>query len=192
MKKFSSFILSILFSINALAIGGGFGVSRTQQAIQTPFNNATNGFLAQEVQTAIEEAQKTLAYRRIAFVGTTAITSTSDVVMAGVNFTLAGGNRLAKGIYLIGFSTDVQSNAAGAAISFSFYVGGVQSSGFPLKEVPLDGGLGSVGTGRSMISFYDILTVDGTQDVEVKWSVSSGTATASNRIMTSVQAGVLP
>jgi hypothetical protein len=31
--------------------------SRTQEAIDTPFDNATNGFIAEDVQTAIEEVK---------------------------------------------------------------------------------------------------------------------------------------
>lgn len=38
-------------------------VSRTQNATQTPFDNSTNGFSAQTVQTAIEEARTNPAAR---------------------------------------------------------------------------------------------------------------------------------
>jgi hypothetical protein len=42
----------------------GMNLTRTQQAIQTPFDNSTNGFVATDTQTAIEEAKLTGGVQR--------------------------------------------------------------------------------------------------------------------------------
>lgn len=39
-------------------------ITRTQQAVQTPFDNSSNGFLATDTQTAIEEAKLTGGIQR--------------------------------------------------------------------------------------------------------------------------------
>lgn len=51
-------VIMILIASDAFAVSGPF-FTRTQDSEQTPFDNSTNGFTAEDVQAAIEEARDT-------------------------------------------------------------------------------------------------------------------------------------
>lgn len=109
--------------------------------------------------------------------GTITTTSGTDALMTSMTVTPAAGN------YRVDFNCDVQCNNAGGAVSFSFYVGGVQQGSSLRKTIPLDGGTLSIGTGRDIVFVMDYIAVNGSQAIEVRWSTSAGTATASARTM---------
>lgn len=107
--------------------------------------------------------------------GTTTRSSTTDALMAFMTTTPAAGT------YMVLFNTDIESNAAGAAISISYYLAGVQIASSLRKIIPFDGGALSATAARGIAALQDLITVTGSQTLEVQWSISSGTATAANR-----------
>lgn len=118
--------------------------------------------------------------------GNTTTTSSTDALMNGMTKTPAAGT------YLVLFNTDIDSNAAGAAISFSYYLAGVQIGSSLRKISPFDGGALSAGDARAVAALQDVITVTGAQAIEVRWSTSSGTATAANRSLILMQVTAVP
>lgn len=108
-------------------------------------------------------------------------TSGTDALMTGMTMTPAAGT------YLVLFNTDINSNSAGAAISFSFYVAGSQITTSLRKISHFDGGTLSAGSARGQACLQELITVTGSQAVEVRWSTSSGTATAAARSLIIMQ-----
>lgn len=85
------------------------------------------------------------------------------------------------GTYLVLFNADMISNAAGAAISCSYYVDAVQDAASLRKIIPFDGGTLSSTTARGIMQLQRVITVNGSNLVQVFWSISSGTATVAAR-----------
>lgn len=107
--------------------------------------------------------------------GAVTTTSSTDSLLNGMTITPAAGT------YLILFNSDIDSNAAGAAISVSVYIGGTQVASTLRKIIPFDGGALSAGDARGIAATQHIATVNGSQAIEIRWSISSGTASAANR-----------
>lgn len=117
--------------------------------------------------------------------------STVDVFMPGMTLTPPAGT------YYVSFSTtlsnDVGVSTTGAETFISIYVGGSQvAASERISEQPsLVGELIPVGLGLSsqemVASTNAIVTVDGTQSIEIRWRVSNGTGTARERILNIIQ-----
>lgn len=105
----------------------------------------------------------------------TTTASGTDALMNSMTVTPAAGT------YLVLFNTDIESNAAGAAVSLSYYLAGVQVTGSLRKTSHFDGGALSAGSARAVAQLQDIIAVNGSQAIEVRWSTSGGTATAAQR-----------
>lgn len=127
----------------------------------------------------------TPGFPRIREVTATSSTNTTSSTDALLN-SMTTGN-LPQGTYLILFNADFESNAAGAAISFSYYLGGSQVATSLRKIIPFDGGALSATAARGIAQLQQVITVSGAQAVEVRWSISSGTATAAARSLISMQ-----
>lgn len=103
--------------------------------------------------------------------GVTTTTSNSDVLMDSMNVTPAAGS------YLGLFNTDCSSSVDDATISASIYVNGIQLSNTERVVVPRSNNANE----RMILATQGILTTNGSEAVDVRWRVSSGTGTASNR-----------
>lgn len=128
----------------------------------------------------IVNGRKTLQNLTAGEVSATANTTTSsgtDALMNSMTMTLASGT------YLVWFSCDLSSPTAGAVVSVSFYVAGAQIGQSLRKVMPFAGGLGSSTSQRATAAVNGLLTVNGSQAIEVRWSTSSGTITAAARTM---------
>lgn len=156
-----------------------FGI--TPVAGEIPFDNATNGWISTDVQSAIQESTHTLFAAEVTGFTDLNTTSTTDSLLTGMTITPAAGT------YLVWFSTSITSNLAGAAVSTSFYVGGVQKADSLRKIIPLDGGALSVGAARGIMQFQGLITVNGSQAIEIRWSTSGGTATCGPRTMNTLR-----
>ncbi len=110
-------------------------------------------------------------------------TSGTDAVLTGMTLTPAAGT------YLVLFTGTTTSNQAGAAITESFYIGGVQRADSVRKISPFDGGTLSATSARGDVSISGIVTFDGLTSISVEWSTSGGTATAGPRTFSAVQIG---
>lgn len=110
--------------------------------------------------------------------GSSSVTSgTSDVLLTGMTITPVSGT------YMVWFSCDVTSPTAGDAISFSIYVGGVQKADSLRKIIPFSGGTLTTGNARGCAATNGVVTVNGSQAIEIRWSSSTGGVTAQNRTM---------
>lgn len=146
-------------------------------AVSIPFDNSTNGYIANNVQAAIEESSFHLFDSEVsATAGITAGTG-ADALMTGMTSTPVAGT------YLLWFSCDINSPTAGAVVSVSIYVGGTQKADSLRKVEPFSGGTLTSGSARAMAATNGIVTVNGSQAIEIRWSSSAGSCTAAARTM---------
>lgn len=87
------------------------------------------------------------------------------------------------GTYIAMFSTDITSGSAGAAISVSIYVNGVQDAASLRKIIPFSGGTLTSGNARAAVSINRTIIVT-TGDVEIRWSTSNSGPTCASRVLT--------
>lgn len=106
-------------------------------------------------------------------------TSTSDILMTGMTLTPASGTYMAVFNGSIGFSTGNQNVIA------SLYVGGTQQTETVRTVNPGNAtGLTTSWTpGTLHIGVTDIVTVNGSQAIEIRWRTSSGTGTVMQRLL---------
>lgn len=148
-----------------------------------PFNNATDGYTAIQVQAAIEEAGSGAHIDTLTVSAQTTVTTTSATPATYGSMTLTP--IAAK--YLVIFDSYAQSTTGGNSIVVGLYVAGTVVTGstrtiqFPTATL-IDSGY----------PFYigiqgQIVTVNGSQAVEIRWSTSGGTASGFNRTLTLVE-----
>lgn len=102
----------------------------------------------------------------------------TDALMTGMSV----ANPVA-GTYLVAFSCDVNSTVAGAVVSVSIYIGGVQKADSLRKLMPFSGGTLTSGSQRMPVSTNGIVTVNGSQNIEIWWSTSNTGPTAAARTL---------
>lgn len=127
--------------------------------------------------------QVTSGINAIEVSGTASITAGTgaDALMTGMTITAVAGT------YLVVFSCDLNSATAGAATSFSIYLGGTQVPQSIRKVAPFDGGTLSVAAARCGVAINALCTVNGSQAIEIRWSASNGTNTAAARTLNMVR-----
>lgn len=152
-------------------------VSTNDVASSVPFDNSTDSYVATDVQAAIEETNKHLIAAEVSDTANATTTSGTDAVLTGMTVTPGAGT------FLVWFSSSITSNNAGASISYSYYVNGVQKSDSVRKISPFDGGTLSATTARGDTSLNGLITVTAGQAIDVRWSTSGGTATAGPRTL---------
>lgn len=107
----------------------------------------------------------------------------TDTLLAGMTLTPLPGQ------YLTWFSCDLNSAAAGDVVSISIYVGGVQKADSLRKTMPFAGGTLTSGSQRVGIATNGIVTVNGSQAIEIRWSTSAGAPTAAARTLNILKVG---
>lgn len=107
----------------------------------------------------------------------TTTTSATDGLVAGMTLTPAAGT------YLAMFSTTASHSSTGATISFSLYAGGAQAAASVRTIIPRP----TNATNQIAVATQGIVTVNGSQAVEVRWSTSASTATANQRTLTLIK-----
>lgn len=112
----------------------------------------------------------------------TTTTSASDTLMASMTTTPASGT------YLVWFSTTVDHSAQSVAVVISIYVGGVLKTDSVRSPVPRFNGIGA-NTLSPMACTNGVVTVNGSQAIEIRWKVASGTGTAHQRTMNILRIG---
>lgn len=136
---------------------------------------AGQALVATSSTVAVWSSVSSLVSNEITSAGNNTTTSGTDAQMTAMTTTPAAGT------YLVLFNTDVNSSAAGATISVSYYLAGVQIAVTLRKVIPFDGGTLSALAARGMATLQAIITVTGSQAITVQWSTSGGTATSANR-----------
>lgn len=150
----------------------------TQTAISIPFDNSTDGFVATNVQAAIEEAGKHLASIEVSDTGTISAPTGTDALMTTMSITPTPGT------YICWFTCDINSGVGGAAISCSIYVNGVQDASSLRKVIPFAGGTLTTGAARAAMAINRTVAVTTGQTVQVRWSSSNAGPTAAARVLT--------
>lgn len=110
-------------------------------------------------------------------------TSTTDVQMTGMTSTPIAGT------YFITFSAGVQQNISGDTITVSIYSNGVIDTASTRVSAPFAGGTLTAGQGSCIYATQGIVTVNGSQAIEIRWHVSGGTGTVFNRSMILLKIG---
>lgn len=108
---------------------------------------------------------------------------TGNTLMTGMTITPVAGT------YLVWFSCDIISSTAGAAISVSIYIDTTQKTDSLRKIIPFFGGGLTTGSARGYLATQGMVTVNGSQAIQIEWSATSGTNTASARTMNILRVG---
>lgn len=148
-----------------------------------PFNNATDGYTAIQVQAAIEEAGTGAHIQTNSSSSQTNATTTSatPALLTGMTVTPVAGT------YQVFFDMTVQTTTGGNSITVGIYNAGtlVTASGrtiqFPTATLINSGYPFHIGSQANGV------TVNGSQAITVEWSTSGGTATALNRTVTAIR-----
>lgn len=156
----------------------GTYTSSSAVATAVPFDNSTNGFTATNVQAAIEEGSNHATSMEVTATASATAPTGSDALITSMTLTPVAGTWIAW------FSCDINSAVAGAAISVSLYVGGVQNAASLRKIVPFSGGTLTSGSARGAVAINGTVTVNGSQAIEVRWSTSNAGPTAASRALT--------
>lgn len=149
-------------------------INKSQVASSVPFDNSTNGFTATDVQTAIEEIRPNAT--EVSATSDTTTTSSTDVLMTTMTLTPVAGK------YFVSFSTTVDHSAQSVDVVVSIYVGGSLKTDSVRSVVPRFNGIGANSLSPSVCT-NGIVTVNGTQAIEIRWKVASGTGTAHQRTL---------
>lgn len=154
----------------------------TPVAVGIPFDNSTNGFVATNVQAAIEEATYKLNETEVSATADTTTTSTTDVLMNSMTLTPIAGT------YLTWFSTTVDHSNQSVAVVVSIYVGGVLNTASVRSVIPRFNGAGAISL-SPCVATNGVVTVNGSQAIEIRWKTASNTATAHQRTLDILRVG---
>lgn len=153
-----------------------FSVSDVASSV--PFDNSTNGFIATDVQDAIEEATHKLVHYEVSATASALAPTGTNTLINSMTISPAAGT------YIVWFDCDINSGSAGAAITCSIYVGGVQDVSSVRKIVPFSGGTLTSGSARGIMALHCTVVVTSGQAVEIRWSSSNSGPTAAARTLT--------
>lgn len=156
-----------------------FPVFQSSVAKSTPFDNTTNGFVADNVQDAIEEAQHTMD--NVYLTGSSTVTTTSGTysVVSGMTTTPPAGT------YYVIFTGTFRIASNGADGNFAiFRAGSVVQESVRRQFTTVTIILGLIGSNieSSGVPMAKV-TVDGTQLVEGRFRAASGTIACDDRSM---------
>jgi hypothetical protein len=127
---------------------------------------------ASEWQPTAMDALPGPDYTQVTSTTNTTTTSTTDVLMAGMTMTPVAGQ------YTVFFSTTLQHSNNNQTVYLSIYAGGVQEAySEKMVQSPRWVNAGYAGFTQA------IVTVNGSQSIELRWRTTSGTATALRRSM---------
>lgn len=118
----------------------------------------------------------------VAFSSNITTTSTTDVVLTGMTITPISGT------YLVMFSTWLTASAASNVHTMSIYVNGVQNAGSIRAAIPFSSA-SLAATQDIPLSTNAIVTVNGSQAIDIRWRTSAGTATAHNGTLDILKVG---
>lgn len=161
---------------------GGFDSTTPAKAI--PFDINTAGALGKMFSTNAQDALEELWNRTVtnllsAEVSATADTTTTSAVDVRINGMV--NTSPPAGVYLVWFDTTVDHSNQSVPITVSIYVGGVQVAASVRSVITRTNALGA-NSCTACISTRAKVTVNGSQDIEVKWNRgNAGTATAHQR-----------
>lgn len=103
-------------------------------------------------------------------------TSAADVLMTGMTSTPVAGT------YMVVFSGGVDHSNQNVAVVVSIYVGGALKTDSVRSPIPRFNGV-SANSLTPIVTTNGIVTVNGSQAIEIRWKTASGTATVHQRTL---------
>lgn len=113
--------------------------------------------------------------------GAVTTTSTSYVLMPGMTLTPPAGT------YLVLYSFWTTYSAANQAVFGSIYAGGTFITTSQRVARQGQSSVGTVSNFGLVVAGHDIVTVNGSQAIELRWQVSTGTGTANDRTLSIIR-----
>lgn len=157
-------------------------------ASATPFDNSSNGFVANNTQAAIEEAKSSSVYYSATGTSTLTTTSTTFSVVSGMTMTPVAGT------YLVMFSADVEARNVNGQGEVQIFNGGSAVTGTN-RQIELEVALllGLIGTARLNIGagcLFGVVTANGTNAIDIRYrSIDGQTITITSRAMFAFRIG---
>lgn len=144
-------------------------------AITIPFDNSTNGFIATNVQTGIEEARTTVLNYSATATANTTTTSGTDAIINSMTLTLPAGT------YAIIYSGQIGTSGTNNSGEISLY-NGVSRVTHSVRDIAINVAmlLGIIGTALITIGgnqTMGIVTVDGVTAITAQFKVLGGSGT---------------
>lgn len=136
---------------------------------------AGQALVATSSTVAAWSSVSSLVSNEITSVSAATTTSGTDALITSMTTTPAAGT------YLVLFNSTMKASAAGSTITYSYYLAGSQVAATVRPISPFDGGTLSSLTATGAASLQSIITVNGSQAIEVRWNTSAGTATCNDR-----------
>lgn len=153
----------------------------TQAAVSTPFDNGSNSYSATDTQAAIEETNKHLIAAEISDTANATTTSSTPALLTSMTVTPAAGT------YLVWFSAAASMNNFNGQITYAFYVGGSLKTDSVRIIQPFDGGTLGGTTARGAMPLNGLITVNGSQAIEIRWNVNAGTGICAQRTLNTLR-----
>lgn len=153
----------------------------TQVAVSTPFDNGSNSYTATDTQAAIEETNKHLLAVEVTDTANATTTSATPTLLTSMTTTPAAGT------YLVWFSATASMNNFNGQITYAFYVGGSVKTDSVRLIQPFDGGSLGGTTARGAMPLNGLITVNGSQAIEVRWNVNAGTGICAQRTLNTLR-----
>lgn len=156
-------------------------VTQLKTAVNNTFNNSTNGFIATNVQTAIEEARNSVLNY---YDSGTAVIQTTSTGYTPTDLSIAS---VPTGTYFVSFSCIVSNSASNRTVSAAIYVGGVLTNTAAQRTSRIGSGGGLVGTllnassDTPCLAIGTIITLAAPTTVAVYWSTSASTGFMTQR-----------
>lgn len=136
-----------------------------------------NGGGDEDFRIRLDSSKITLTNTAATATATTTTTSVTDVLLDNMTLTPASGT------YFVTFSTSGLNSGNGAERNwYSIYVNGVQNAASERR-------LGIAGGATIPINTSAIVTVNGSQAIEIRWRVAAGTGTSYQRSLNCVRIG---
>lgn len=148
----------------------------TPVAVGIPFDNSTDGWVANNVQAAIEEAPIHLRAGEVSSTADATL-ATSATLLPGITTTLVAGS------YLVWFSASLTSAGTNSTSTFGLYVGGTLKADSVRIIQPYDGGALSAATANGGVSINAFVTFASSTVVQIRALTAAGTATCHEATM---------
>lgn len=103
--------------------------------------------------------------------------TTTATVLTGITVTLP------VGVYLIWFSSSVQSDGTNSTSTFGLYVGGILKTDSPRTIQPYDGGALAAANATGAVAINAMLTITTSTVVQIRASTAAGTAVVNESTM---------
>lgn len=113
----------------------------------------------------------------VSAIGDATTTSNTPALLTSMTTTPVAGT------YLAWFSSSTQSNGTNCVQTFAMYVGGTIKSDSSRTIQPYDGGTFAAATATGAVAIQGVVTVNGSQAIEIRWSTAGGTATCHQRTL---------